>query len=113
MTEKEDLKRVKRLPVTDKFIHMVLENCENYYIDSGIPEGSNYRQMYKVHEEDCTYIEFQNDDWESVGVGEKVPVLDVEIREKFCNRCETEMMYDEDNEKQYCPRCARVFQGKP
>jgi NADH pyrophosphatase NudC (nudix superfamily) len=109
MTSQDDLKRVKRVPVTEEFISLLLENPQNYYIDSGIPEGSNFRQMYKVHEKDCTYIEFQNDNWEPVEVGQKVPILDVELREKFCSRCDTEMMYDEDEQNQYCPKCERMF----
>jgi NADH pyrophosphatase NudC (nudix superfamily) len=109
MTSREQIKKVKRLPVTEEFITMLLENPENYYIKKGVPDGSNYVRMYEDPARACTYIEFQNDEWRAVEEGLKVPSLDVEILERFCQRCDSEMMYDENERKQYCPKCERNF----
>jgi len=111
MTDREDLNRVKRLPVTDEFINLLFENPENYYIKNGIPDGTSYKRMYQQPERCCTYVEFQNDDWEAVAEGLQVPQMEVEIIEINCQRCGEEMMYDEDNQNQYCPVCERGFGG--
>lgn len=109
MTSQEDLKRRKAVRISQEFINMLFEHPDNYYIKSGIPEGSNFLKMYNEPSTDTTYIIFQNDDWEPLHVGEAIPELDVEFRERFCQRCDTEMMYDESEEEQYCPRCERKF----
>lgn len=109
INRKDDLKRLKTLPVTEEFITLLLENPQNYYVKSGIPEGTNYVKMYYEHARDCAYIVFQNDSWEPVGEGAKIPEMNVEVREIHCKRCKSEMMYDEDNNVQYCPRCERRF----
>ena len=109
MTNQEDLKRKRRVPINIEFMEMLFDHPDNYYVEGGIPDGSNFVEIYTDPARDCAYAVFQNDDWPTLQEAEKIPEMNVEFRERFCQKCESEMMYDEENNEQYCPRCERRF----
>jgi len=109
MTKEENLRRRKCIEMGHEFFSMLFEHPNNYYVESGIPDEANYYRSYEIPERDCITVEYQCDDWPKLQEGERIPRIDIEFRERFCQRCDSEMMYDEENEEQYCPRCERRF----
>lgn len=105
MTDNEDVRRKKVIYMTDELLRLLFQHPDNYYVHDGIPDGTNYVSSYSDEERMAVGLVMQNDDWDVVPEGSKFPRLEVDVRKINCKKCSQRMLYDEENDRQYCPKC--------
>lgn len=103
-------RRLKRVIINEEVIEYVFGNSKNYIVRNEIPEEASIHDMYRQPACQTFEMVFEHDDFEEVEEGERIPVLGIEIHEKYCVNCDNEMLWNREKEMQYCPMCDRKFE---
>jgi len=102
-------RRLKRLVFQEEVLEYIIGTPRNYIVRNDIPEGASIHDMYKDRAKQSFEVVLQHDGWDEVGEGEIIPQLDIEVHERYCDRCDNEMVWNEKEEHQYCPVCNRSW----
>jgi hypothetical protein len=112
MSENDNLRRRKRFPIFTEFMDYIFSNPDNVMADIDLPPDAELMRMYEDRASNTYYAIYQSDEWEPIPEGEIIPTEGYEILLVECMRCETELLYDESECEQYCPRCEWVNKTK-
>lgn len=110
---KEEGRQIKRIRVGEEFTDYLFQHPDDYFVNAGLPSDAKFKRAYQDHDRMCFYFVYESEEWEHIPEGGFIPELDIDVVELYCPKCGKEMMWDNDEEEQYCPSGKHSRKWKP
>lgn len=73
--------KVVRVPISFQFLARIFTNRNAILVERGIPRDARLVDIYRDHEKGILYIVLSHKSFQTVKVGETIPIFDVVIRD--------------------------------